>query len=170
MTKSINPQEYSYAFRLGKYDCFKVRTGICSLDLTDEQYQEIKKREKNLRFSDGSVDYCRLLAAHMIKEDWFNKNTRINAYLYNCGHVAFGDGQHRTCIAKKLGKEKLVLNVFETNDMICRVCHFKKVDNNKSFMEKLMDIIKNRKRKDPATYEFIDDELTSFNTKYFFKR
>lgn len=161
LTKNINPQEYSYAFRLGKYDCFKVRSGICSLHLTDEQYQEIKKREENQHFSDGSVDYCRLLASHMTKEDWFNKNTNINAYLYNCGHVAFGDGQHRTCIAKKLGKERLVLNVFETNDMICRVCYFKEVDSKKSFMEKIKDVIKNKKRNDPSTYEFIDDELAT---------
>ncbi|EML6324616.1 hypothetical protein QCQ60_004934 [Bacillus cereus] len=155
MTKTINPQEYSYAFELGIYDCFKVRTGICSLQLTDEQYHEIKKRESNQDFSEGSVDYCRLLAAHMTKEDWFNKNTNINAYLYNCGHIAFGDGQHRTCIAKKSGKEKLVLNRFETNDRICRVCYSKEVDSEKSFMGKIMDIFKNKKCND----EFIDDEL-----------
>ncbi|WP_458897133.1 hypothetical protein [Bacillus cereus] len=43
MKKSINSQEYSYAFILEKYDYFKVQTGICSLNLTDEHYQEIKK-------------------------------------------------------------------------------------------------------------------------------
>lgn len=40
----------------------------------------------------------------------------------------------------------LVLNIFETNDMI-----------------------KNRKRKNPATFEFIDNELTSYKAKRFFK-
>lgn len=106
----------------------------------------------------------------MMNEDWFNKNTNINAYLYDCGHIAFEDGQHRICITKNLGKERLVLNVFETNDKICRVCHFKEVDNKKSFMKKLMDIIKNRKRKDSATFEFIDDELASYKAKRFFRR
>ncbi|PEO77482.1 hypothetical protein [Bacillus toyonensis] len=155
---SINPQEYSYAFRLSKYDCFKVRTGTCSLHLTDAQYQKIKEHEKNQDFKDGSVDYCRLLSAHMFKNDWFKKNTLIDADQYKCGHVAFGNGQHRTCIAKTLKQESLILNTFKYHDGICRVCSFKKSESRKTLLQKLIDNYNRRKRKKFATYSFIDDE------------
>lgn len=155
---SFNPKEYSYAFRLSRYACFKVRTGICSLHLTDVQYQKIKEREKNEDFKAGSVDYCRLLASHMISEDWFKKNTLIDADHYECGHVALARGQHRTCIAKTLNRESLTLNTFKYNDGICRVCSFKKGESQKTPLQKLIDSYKKRKRKKFATHNFIDDE------------
>ncbi|MGZ9772302.1 hypothetical protein ACXY7N_16900 [Bacillus toyonensis] len=154
----INPQDYSYAFRFSRYDCFKVRTGICSLHLTNEQYQKIKEREKNKDFKAGSVDYCRLFASHMIKEDWFKKNTLIDADHYKCGHVALASGQHRTCIAKTIKRDSLTLNTFKYNDGICRVCSFKKGEGQKTTLQKLINTYKKRKRKKFANHNFIDDE------------
>ncbi|TBX38952.1 hypothetical protein E0M35_28410 [Bacillus thuringiensis] len=155
---SINPQDYSYAFRLSRYDCFKVRTGICSLHLTNEQYQKKKEREKNKDFKAGSVDYCRLFASHMIKEDWFEKNTIIDADHYTCGHVALASGQHRTCIAKTLKRDSLTLNTFNYNHGICRVCSLKEGESQKTPLQKLIDTYKRRKRKKFANHDFIDDE------------
>lgn len=57
---NINPKKYSYAFRLGTLDCYKVRTGICSLHLTETEYQKIYvKEEENKAYLDGYVAYCR---------------------------------------------------------------------------------------------------------------
>ncbi|MFD3218354.1 hypothetical protein [Bacillus sp. BR_7a] len=155
---SINPQDYSYAFRFSRYACFKVRTGTCSLHLTNAQYQKTKEREKNKDFGAGSVDYCRLLASHMIKENWFERNTLINADHYKCGHVALASGQHRTCIAKTLNRDSLTLNIFKYNDCICNVCSFKKSESQKTPFQKLIDTYKKRKRKKFANHNFIDDE------------
>lgn len=129
---TINPQNYTYAFRLGLYDCFKVLTGKCSLEVTDEEYSYYKPLSES--YGEGSIDYCRNLANHLIKNNLFIKDTGINAYLNECGHVSFGDGQHRTCIAKKIGITELVLSNFSENEgVICRVCSLKEQEKKPLF-------------------------------------
>ncbi|WP_246141165.1 hypothetical protein [Bacillus marasmi] len=158
--ETINPQKYSYAFNLGKYDCFKRLTGKCSLELTDEEYEKYVPLSKG--YSDGSVDYCREFAEYLKEKNAFEKDTGIYAVLNDCGHVAFDDGQHRTCIAKKLGIEKLVVSEFSKNPYECRVCYFKQLkqqNNNAPLLKKLINKIKNYTNKDSVSDKFIDDEF-----------
>jgi hypothetical protein len=100
------------------------------------------------------------LANHLIENNLFQEDTGINAYLHDCGHVAFGDGQHRTCIAKKIGITELAVTNFSKNEgIICRVCYFKEQENNVPLLRKLINKLK-RQSKDVAIHkEFIDDEL-----------
>ncbi|MEK3886616.1 hypothetical protein [Bacillus sp. FSL K6-3431] len=78
MTKVINPQDYSYSFRLGIYDCFKVLTGRCSLELSEEEYKYFKPFTST--YKDGSIDYCREFARYLIKNDLFKQDTGITMF------------------------------------------------------------------------------------------
>lgn len=154
--KAINPQHYSYAFRLGKYDCFKVLTGKCSLELTEKEYAYYEPLTKS--YNDGSVDYCRQLAAHLTENNLFKEDTGIYAYLNACGHVSFADGQHRTCIAKKIGITELTVTEFSKNEGICRVCYFKEQEKSTPIFKKLFNKIKTPPIEKFNHEEFIDDE------------
>lgn len=73
--KTINPQHYSYAFKFSSYDCFKVRTGKCSLNLTDKEYQLIKENDK--QYGNGSSGYCRKFAKYLLDSNLFNWDKRL---------------------------------------------------------------------------------------------
>ena len=53
---TINPQKYSYALRLGPFDCYKVRTGVCSLNLTESEFQVVKLKEESRAYHDGQLN------------------------------------------------------------------------------------------------------------------
>ncbi|KYD11429.1 hypothetical protein B4102_2157 [Heyndrickxia sporothermodurans] len=80
---------------------------------------------------------------------------------HDCGHVSFSDGQHRTCIAKKIGVNSLVVSSFKTNQGYdCRVCYLKNEYNQLSFIQKVWKRMKTDKREDAIQKEFIDDDLS----------
>lgn len=163
---TINPQEVSFAFRLGEYDCYRTKTGKCSLLLTEEEYIEAKHKEINTTepTEEGRVDYCRAYSQHLVELDEFNHvedTFGIRATQYRCGHVSFSDGQHRTCIAKQLGLNSIKLEGFDAvNDFDCMVCGKRNRETkNKSFLIRLLESIPIKNKVNPGRpFEFIDDE------------
>lgn len=87
-----------------------------------------------------------------------NEDTGIRAYQHKCGHVDFGDGQHRTCIARNLNLTNIIFDEFEIDeDYICRPCFFKEQELKKTRTKKIVDLLKPKpKKKGPE--EFIADE------------
>lgn len=45
--KTINPTKEIFSYRLDEYDCFELRTGICSLYLSENEANSIHKKRKN---------------------------------------------------------------------------------------------------------------------------
>lgn len=156
----INPREHAFAFRLGMYDCFKVLTGKCSLEISEEEYNYYKPLTKS--YGDGSVDYCIKFANHMAENELYTKDTGIVAHEYDCGHIAFSDGQHRTCIAKKKGFEMLPVTLKKNDGYICRVCHFKNKEKDASFLTRFIKKSKSNRKEELIHLEFIDDELKDY--------
>ncbi|GMX64508.1 hypothetical protein Elgi_37770 [Paenibacillus elgii] len=128
---NFDPTQSKFAYMLSKYDCFRKLTGKCSLTLNEDEYNHYAAKEKlNSKdtyefFEDNSVHYCRLLANSMI-EKGIKKPVSINPF--SCGHFAFTDGQHRTCIAKTIGLKEVPAYIGEAWECECRVCHFKKTN------------------------------------------
>jgi hypothetical protein len=156
--KKINPQNFSYAFCLGPLDCYKIKSGKCSLDLTNEDYESILEKEGQRSYLNGSVEYCRELAKHLVDTNSFTIDTGIRAFKSKCGHVAFGDGQHRTCIARRLNIQCLILEVFkENNEYVCRPCYFDEVKRKKSKIKIFLEGLKVSKMNNGPD-EFIGDD------------
>ncbi|CAI6271061.1 hypothetical protein NRS6085_10720 [Bacillus subtilis] len=61
LDRLINPTKHSFYFRLSKFDCYKVRTGKCSLDLNDKEFNALEGEEREYALK------CRRLAAHYIQ-------------------------------------------------------------------------------------------------------
>lgn len=118
----IRPATMTFLFQLSEGECHKQRTGICSLDRTrpdrsqdvgdESDYDFCPKLFRSLR--NGSVRLGRKMPVDIIE--------------YKCGHFAFNDGQHRTCIAKRKNLT-LEAEVSKDSKRLCRLC---KGDNSDS--------------------------------------
>ncbi|KKB71978.1 MULTISPECIES: hypothetical protein [Bacillus] len=152
MDQLINPTKHSFYFRLSERDCYKVRTGRCSLDLSDEEFKSLEGKEYEYALR------CRRLAAHYIKPDMHKKHSGIFASINACGHISFSDGQHRMCICKRSGVTKLLVYLSDNGDYVCHICQ----DKNKKLtaFEKLKQLLFNKSpRKLARENDFIDDEF-----------
>jgi len=116
---TINPNNYDFSFQLGPYDCYKVRTGMCSLNLSPEEVLEVENVERD-NYKAGLVSYCRTMSL------CFDDNN-IVLKMNSCGHISFIDGQHRTCIARR--KKMEVLNcVISNTNRPCPSCRSRNED------------------------------------------
>ncbi|KXZ13436.1 hypothetical protein P4T89_05840 [Bacillus nakamurai] len=79
MDQLINPTKHSFYFRLSEHDCYKVRTGKCSLELSDEKFKALEGKEREHALK------CRRLAANYIKPDMHKKHSGISASVNACG-------------------------------------------------------------------------------------
>jgi len=93
----LDAQSESFCIKLDKYECFKRKTGICTFDLTPEQFSEYAA-DCDSTGGEESVHYCRGLLNIMSK----NGTLPIDAFRNDaCGHIGINDGQHRSCISKR---------------------------------------------------------------------
>jgi len=134
----IDPRKESYCFTFSKRDCYKLATGRCTFELTEEEYEE-EKAKCNYRYHHASrVGYCRELLEKMSDGGTMSATTStgINGFRNSCGHIAFLNGQHRTCIAKKNNLSKLYFDrLGDSRENLCRSCYFenKKTKKQRSF-------------------------------------
>lgn len=163
--KTINPNDYSYAFRLSKFDCYKLRTGICSLDLSEEEFNEILKREGKRAFSDGSVEYCREFSKYIVENSIHTIESGIMMHQHSCEHVSFSDGQHRTCISRRMNISNLVCNFTDDRsyNLVCRPCYFEQLkissyNQPKNLWQKLLRNKNSRANENTNIGEFIADK------------
>ncbi|RAS89619.1 hypothetical protein A3863_10390 [Priestia endophytica] len=179
--KQINPTKCQFSFRLGKFDCYALRKGVCSLYLSEEEAEHIRKEENNIHFHDGDVMHCRNLAKSLLDVNYFENPSfqedsgfSIIMHPKDCGHFAFTDGQHRTCIAKHLNIDSMYvqMEIHERDySLNCRACHQKKeqeIEDRKlknRIISKL-SFIKKKEKKIPS--DFIDEERMSFKKETLF--
>ncbi|MDG0875187.1 hypothetical protein L5D93_23295 [Paenibacillus thiaminolyticus] len=113
---TIKPKDHKFLFLLVEGTCYHLKNGRCSLSLTDD---EISKITDNSLGGRNSIDYCRNIYRSLkIKQKKPVKLTR-----YQCGHIEFTDGQHRTCIAKHTDIDTLSAIVATENDN-CNECKY----------------------------------------------
>ena len=166
----INPTEHSFSLYFSEHDCYKIKNGICSLTLSEEEYLKALKNTHHLSNTyesrEEKVSYCRDLAKSLIENNSFSKETGIEGKLHTCKHISFVNGQHRTCIAKKLHIHKVIFDKLEKNPLLCGGCsknEKQKSSTPPSFLTRIKNII--LKKKEPSfadgPVDFIDDELWS---------
>ncbi|OHY73603.1 hypothetical protein [Priestia aryabhattai] len=168
----INPNRCKFSYNFTEADCYALKTGKCSLDLSKEEAQQINIKDNNTS-EENKVMYCRDFANFLLNKNYYNNpnfqvDFPVNAQLRNCGHYEFVDGQHRTCIAKHLNLSSMYVSIVDLEyDFLecCGACHYKKYEQ-KGFT-KLKDLILSMYRylkgkpKHPAN-DFIDEDYMKF--------
>lgn len=165
----FNPTTYSYCYRLNQGNCYALKSGVCSLYLSEQEARNIEKQ-------DSSVMKCRSIADLMFNMNYYqdpsyqyHKPSSIRIHPRKCGHYVFTDGQHRTCIAKHLNIKEMYVryDIDERNtEILCNACKNKddkNAENRKSQNQlmKLLRMVMKRKRDDIPS-DFIDEEYMSF--------
>lgn len=143
----IDPRKESYCFTFGIHDCYKLATGRCTFDLTNEEYEKEKIKCNSPYNYEARVGYCRELFEMMQEGGKISatKRTGIYAHRNACGHMTFSQGQHRSCIAKKNQLPKLHLDTLGDNgNYLCRSCNLEKVEAQKE--RTFWDIFKRKKK------------------------
>ncbi|HDR7255143.1 TPA: hypothetical protein QCW96_004523 [Bacillus pacificus] len=174
--KTINPTKEIFSYRLDEYDCFELRTGICSLYLSENEANSIHKKEKISGESD--VLYCRNLAKDLYQSKYFeNINFQdvtfsIRMHHQNCGHFDFTDGQHRVCIAKHLNVKALFANIEPQGNAYfssCSACMCKqKIEKeNKKFKNKILKLLRFSKNPELPN-DILDVDYMNFNEGFYF--
>lgn len=159
--KKINPSEHTFCFTFGSLDCYKLATGRCTFDLSEEEYNnENDKCNANLN-DESRVGYCREIYKSMLEEDAFSKPTGIWAYKNSCGHITFSDGQHRSCIAKRNGISELHFNYLGDNgERVCPSCYDNRKSNPKeSLLKTLLKSFKKEKEDSTKAIDITYEEL-----------
>ncbi len=108
--KTFDPTQYSLKFNFTKDTCNKINTGICPLDTYKDQLNR-----NDYDFSLFRKEYPKCVSMY-----YAMKNNKIVALLprihkFKCGHYMCDDGQHRICIAIRMG---LTLTVEYVNDYV----------------------------------------------------
>ncbi|MFJ3388807.1 hypothetical protein [Lysinibacillus sp. NPDC086135] len=156
----IDPRKESYCFSFSKHDCYKLATGKCTFDLTDEEYEKKEAKCRRPYNYKARVGYCRGLLVKMGDggEISATKRTKIHAHRNTCGHMTFSSGQHRSCIAKKNRLPKLHLNELGINeDYICNSCYYESIEEQKP--KRFWNIFKKMKKLDDFGIDITDDKL-----------
>lgn len=142
MIENFNPRNKKFHFKLSKYDCYKQKSGVCSLDnITIEEL--LKFDSKGSEYGESRIQYCRGMAK-LFLENKFKAPADIYLNI-KCGHYSCSGGQHRTCVVAHLLKKgvsvKLNVNLCENNS-VCRYClmqeEFTKRYKELSLLQKLM--------------------------------
>lgn len=99
--EQVNLDAANEFFDLGldEFDCFKQRTGVCSLMLSENEFEQYAESEARRQSDENSVHYCR----HMLMLMQKNGTPPIHAHRnMTCNHISLTDGQHRSCISKTM--------------------------------------------------------------------
>ncbi|MBG9453696.1 hypothetical protein ABE61_06240 [Lysinibacillus sphaericus] len=107
----IDPRKESYCFTFIKHDCYKLATGRCTFELTDEEYEQEKANCNSSYHYEARVGYFRELLEKMREGDTISatERTGISAHRNSCGHMTFSDGQHRSCLQRKINYQNFIL-------------------------------------------------------------
>lgn len=176
--KELDPTKCKYSYRLGKFDCYELRKGVCSLYLSEEEAERISKEEGN-EFHESNVMSCRDLAKSLLNDNYYedpsfqNSAFSIRMHPRDCGHFVFTDGQHRTCIAKHLNINSMYANIENyprDYSLTCRACYSKqeKEIENRKIRNRIISKLKWRKVKEIPS-DFIDEEYMKFEKDRSFK-
>lgn len=113
----IKPCSMKIYFTFTRNECFREKTGECSLDCDTKLIKEKNKLSQKR----SSRNYCQRLYNEMKSGNYFYKEDPLELSYHNCGHYDIGCGRHRICICQKK-KLEIKVNVSEENDL-CEKCH-----------------------------------------------
>lgn len=158
----INPSDVSFCFSYSELDCYKLSTGRCTFELSDEEYEREEAQCKSVWHAENRVGYCRDLLAIMKEDEAFTSSTQIRGMQFSCGHISLSDGQHRSCISKTIGAATLFFDKLDQVDFPCSVCRKPKEENKQDSIFK--KFFKRRTNKDNFFYnkDITYEELSSF--------
>ncbi|MCI9976410.1 hypothetical protein JY742_09780 [Clostridioides difficile] len=137
------------------YNCYRLKNKSCSLNnMTIDELRTNKIQIKD----DGDINYCRNIAKSFLNSE--DAELVLLKFYTACGHYAFTDGQHRTCVASKLLNLGANINLNakceEQND-VCLYCGRKNKVNeeekNLSYFDKLFETKK---------YDHLKDSIKNF--------
>lgn len=152
----IKPANVSFCFSYSELDCYKLSTGKCTFELTDEEYHEEESKCKSPWYAENRVGYCRDLFSIMKEEKAFTTSTQIRGTQFSCEHISLTDGQHRSCISKMTGAASLFFDKLDQVDFPCSVCQKPKE------AKKAKSIFKNLLKKREKTDEFFYNKTITF--------
>lgn len=100
--KIISMNDKAIAFHLDAYSCYKAKTGVCSLDLTDSEVS--KRSEHEVAEQSVKVTKCPNIFQDMQSKEKFDSlyvcsGDEPKLIKMMCGHYECS-GQHRICVAK----------------------------------------------------------------------
>lgn len=159
----IDPSKESYCFRFSSHDCYKLATGKCTFELSNEEYERERIKDNSPYKYEASVSYCRELLEMMKEGGTLSAITSagINAERRACGHIQFIDGQHRSCIAKKNRLPKLYFDALKENTGT--QCEFCRLENEEVQIQKrFLDMLKNTGKSDiteTVHFNITDEDL-----------
>lgn len=89
-------EKTSYCFLIWRRDCYKLATGRCTFELTEDEYQQEKATCDSNYYNEARVGYCRELFEMMKDGGEYSATTStgIDAHRKACGHITFSQGQH----------------------------------------------------------------------------
>lgn len=110
--KVINPSLEQFTFEFTKNECYKLRTGKCSLEMNVDlrRYSSVQDNEK---------EYCPHLYQLMMEGGRIVKDPQLARC--GCGHFIINDGRHRLCIAQQ--KNMNILVEISAGLKTCLNCH-----------------------------------------------
>ena len=86
-----------FSFMMNFYCCWKLRTGVCSLD------KEPKVKLSRVQMWNYSEIRGCVEVESTLTEEGYNESFEMTEH--SCGHISMPDGQHRTCVGIRLGLE-----------------------------------------------------------------
>ncbi|MED3924361.1 hypothetical protein P4594_04645 [Priestia megaterium] len=181
--KQMNPTKSKFCYNFTSSDCYELRTGKCSLYLSEEEAQNVSVKEKTVQ-EEAKVMYCRKTAKSLLAADYYNNpndqkdsTDPIKMHPRHCGHYVFTGGQHRICIAKHLNINSIYAYMedpkeyeeldSEINCDACRGCRGSKRKDYIKYKD-LFLLIKRYltgKSKSPDK-DFIDEDYMNFKKKH----
>ena len=159
---SIKPANVSFCFSYSELDCYKLSTGKCTFELSDEEYHEEESKCKSVWYAENRVGYCRDLLYIMKEEKAFTSSSQIRGTQFSCGHISLTDGQHRSCISKMIGAASLFFDKLDQVDFPCSVCRKPKEEKKEKSIFK--NFFRKREKEDNFFYnkDITYEELSTF--------
>ncbi|WP_405130555.1 hypothetical protein MHB43_23805 [Paenibacillus sp. FSL H8-0317] len=118
LNQSIYPKDIEFFFMLDSGTCFKHKFGTCSLLLDESEVNQFPDDYKK-----SSANYCRKISKSIIER---GQEEVVKLFKFDCGHLGFTDGQHRTCIAKHLSLS--IDAIIDDAGMTCPICDGRQCD------------------------------------------
>ena len=111
--EDFDPTNLEFTFNFTKDTCAKLKTGICELDEIDITY--IRKHE--------DIQLRHLSRCQRIYYGLLDKTIKTIPQIMKCkcGHYVCSDGQHRICVAQRMGFKLDVIKLGDISES-CEVC------------------------------------------------
>jgi len=122
MEIDFSPKGKRFIFKLDKYTCYKVCSGKCPITPDKVSNYNFDNKYYYGSATASCEKHCLNIAKSLI-ESGFTSN-KLTISKFKCGHYMVGTGQHRVCVAGRLGLTVPVR--ISKIDINCEECYRKK--------------------------------------------